>query len=224
VRHTVEPVGKLNRVSVAVLLDNHTKTVTGADGKSNFTSEPRTQDEMKKYRDIISAAVGFNAERGDKIDVENVSFEDDSELVKAPSFMEKQAPLLLTGLRYLIIPIAFVLIYLLFLRPVKKIVFASLSTVGAVGSGAGHMVKALPQANFSKIQTPMTVKQLEAQLAGGGSAVDDYANTPEREILPLPGPSKMEVIRDRVIEHANSDPETVARLVRVWLNDGKNNK
>ena len=51
---------------------------------------------------------------------------------------------------------------------------------------------------------------------------DDYANTAERELLPLPQPSRMDLIRKRVVEHAQQDPETVARLVRVWLNDEKN--
>jgi flagellar biosynthesis/type III secretory pathway M-ring protein FliF/YscJ len=27
------------------------------------------------------------------------------------------------------------------------------------------------------------------------------------------------MIRKRVVEHAQTDPETVARLVKVWLND-----
>jgi flagellar M-ring protein FliF len=223
VRHTVEPVGKLNRVSVAVIIDNHSKTTTGPDGKTQVTSEPRSAEEMKKYRDIVSATVGFNPERGDKLTVENMSFADDSAFVHEPTLLEKQGPLILTALRYLIIPIAFILIYLLFLRPVKKIVFATLSPAPAAAPVAGgpQMVKALPPANFPRVQTPMTVKQLEAQLAGVELPRDEYANTPEREILPLPGPSKMEVIRDRVIEHASHDPETVARLVRVWLNDEK---
>ncbi len=223
IRHTVEPVGKLNRVSVAVIIDNHSKPATGSDGKPQVTSEPRTAEEMKKYRDIVSAAVGFNPDRGDKLIVENISFADDSDFVKDPTFLEKQAPLVLTGLRYLIIPIAFILIYLLFLRPVKKIVFASLATAGSPApiAASAQMVRALPSPAFGKVQTPMTVKQLEAQLSGTEEPKDEYANTPEREMLPLPGPSKMEIIRDRVIEHANHDPETVARLVRVWLNDEK---
>jgi flagellar biosynthesis/type III secretory pathway M-ring protein FliF/YscJ len=32
----------------------------------------------------------------------------------------------------------------------------------------------------------------------------------------------MDIIRKRVIEQAKQDPETVARLVRVWLNEEKN--
>jgi len=220
VRRTVEPVGKLNRVSVAVIIDNQTKTTAGPDGKPQVTSEPRTEDEMKKYRDIVAAAVGFNPERGDRLTVENVSFADDSGFVEPQTFLQRQAPVLLMSLRWLIVPVAFILIYLLFLRPVKKIVFATLATAGtgapAVG---GQLVKTLPQTNFGKAQAPMTVKQMEAQLQGGVPQ-PIHAQQPA-DVLPMPGPSKMEIIRDRVIEHASQDPETVARLVRVWLSDEK---
>jgi flagellar biosynthesis/type III secretory pathway M-ring protein FliF/YscJ len=69
----------------------------------------------------------------------------------------------------------------------------------------------------------MTVRQLEARLQNGGTTPenDAYANTAERELLPLPQASRMDLIRKRVVEHAQQDPETVARLVRVWLNDEK---
>jgi flagellar biosynthesis/type III secretory pathway M-ring protein FliF/YscJ len=43
-------------------------------GKPPVQSEPRTPEEMMKYRDLIAAAVGFNM-GGDHITVENISFE-----------------------------------------------------------------------------------------------------------------------------------------------------
>jgi flagellar biosynthesis/type III secretory pathway M-ring protein FliF/YscJ len=65
----------------------------------------------------------------------------------------------------------------------------------------------------------MTVKQLEAQLRGGGSPQDAYiGNSLERELLPIQSPAKIDVIRKKVVEHAQQDPETVARLVRAWIN------
>ncbi|PYS07136.1 MAG: flagellar M-ring protein FliF, partial [Acidobacteria bacterium] len=64
VRHVVNPVGKIERVSVAVVIDNHTKVTTGSDGKEQTSQEPRTPEEMKKYRDLVSAAIGFNPDRG----------------------------------------------------------------------------------------------------------------------------------------------------------------
>ncbi len=215
VRHIVNPQGKIERISIAVLIDNQTKVSTGADGQPVSSTAPRTPEELKKYRDLVAAAIGLNEERGDQLTLENISFEGEAELVENPTFLEKQGPLLMTGLRYLIIPIVFILLYLFFLRPVQKTVFANLAPVGGPGP------RALPRGTADGAQTPMTVKQLEAQLRGG-QVQDDHANTPERELLPLPSPSKMDLIRKRVVEHAQQDPETVARLVRVWLNDERN--
>ena len=126
VRHVVNPVGKVDRISVAVLIDNHTKLTTGSDGKPQPTQEPRNADDMKKYKDLISAAIGFNPDRGDQLTVENISFEGETEFIEKPTFLEKQAPLIMIGLRYLIIPVVFILLYLFFLRPVQKSLFGNL--------------------------------------------------------------------------------------------------
>jgi flagellar M-ring protein FliF len=221
VRHVMNPVGKLEKMSVAVLIDNHTKITTGADGKEQTTQEPRNPEEMKKYHDLVAAAIGFNPDRGDQLTLENISFQGENELVEKPNFLEKQGPMIMTVLRYLIIPVVFIILYLLFLRPVQKTVFTSWASAGSLP--AGRNVPRLTAGNIPAggIQTPMTVKQLEAQL-NGTPIRDDYAGTPEREFLPLPTPSKMDLIRKRVVEQAQHDPETVARLVRVWLADEKN--
>jgi flagellar M-ring protein FliF len=216
-RHIMNPVGKVDRVSVAVIIDNHTKVTTGADGKQQTAQEPRNADEMKKYKDLVSAAIGINATRGDLLTIENISFEGETELIEKPTFLEKQGPMIMTGLRYLIIPVVFIILYLFFLRPVQKSVFTNWAPAGQLTPSRN--LPRLP----GQVQTPMTVKQLEAQLSGM-PIKDDYANTPEREFLPLPSPSKIELIRKRVVEQAQTDPETVARLVRMWLADERNSK
>jgi flagellar M-ring protein FliF len=211
VRHVVNPIGKLDRLSVAVIIDNHTKVTPGQDGQAQTTQQPRNADEMKKYKDLVSAAIGFNPERGDQLTIENVSFEGETELVERPTFLEKQGPVIVTGLRYLIIPVVFIILYLLFLRPIQKSLLANWSQPGTPAS-----TRALPRLP-GPMQTPMTVKQLEAQLSGigaqqaAGQSLDDYAQ--------VATPTKMDLIRKRVVEHAQTDPETVARLVRVWLSD-----
>jgi flagellar M-ring protein FliF len=215
VRHVVTPVGKVERLSVAVVIDHQTKITTDADGKSQSASEPRNADEMRKYRELVSAAIGFNPDRGDQLTLENISFEGEIEFIENPTLFEKQAPIIMTGLRYLIIPVVFILLYLLFLRPVQKTVFASWAPAGP------RAVPRLP----GNVQTPMTVRQLEAQLNGGApvaGSLNNFGETAERELIPMAPPSKMDLIRKRVVEHAQEDPETVARLVRIWLNDERN--
>jgi len=216
VRHTVNPVGRVDRLSVAVVIDNHTKVTTGADGAQQTSQEPHKEEEMKKYKDLISAAIGFNPTRGDQLTVENISFEGAIELLEQPTFFEKQAPVIVTSLRYLIVPVVFILLYLLFLRPVQKSVLAYWASAGPQLPGNTRALPRLP----GPIQTPMTVKQLEAQLSG--APAQDSLSALQSEYGPVPTHSKMEMMRKRVIEHAQADPETVARMVRVWLSDEKN--
>lgn len=230
IRHIVNPVGKLEKVSVAVILDNQTTETKGADGKIETKSVPRTPEEMKKYHDLVAAAIAFNSDRGDQLTVENISFENLRETVAEPTLLEKQTPAILTALRYILVPIVFLLIYILFIRPVQKSVMANwipvTVTAGSGGNGGGGIGGGEQRAMLrGSVQTPMTVKQLEARLANAnysGSENDDYAETPERDLLPLPAPSRMDLIRKRVVEQTKQDPETVARLVRVWLNEEKN--
>ncbi|MBI4474543.1 MAG: flagellar M-ring protein FliF, partial [Acidobacteria bacterium] len=94
VRHIVNPVGKVEKLSIAVLIDNQTKVTTGDDGQQQTTSVPRTPDEMKKYRELVGAAIGLSAERGDQLTLENISFEGEVEFIQPPTFLDKQGPLI----------------------------------------------------------------------------------------------------------------------------------
>ena len=73
--HTVEPVGKIERVSVAVMVDGTYKNVENADGKMELQYAPRSEAEMTKLISIVKSAVDFDAERGDNVEVVNIPFE-----------------------------------------------------------------------------------------------------------------------------------------------------
>jgi flagellar M-ring protein FliF len=198
VRHTVEPVATIDHISVAVLIDNKAKPA--AEGSPASASEPHSTEDMTKYRELIAAAVGFNPERGDRLTVENITFEETMETPAQPTFIEKQAPLIVTSLRYLVVPVIVLLVYLLFLRPVQKTILAQLSAAPL----AAQPARSLPQA-------PMTVRQLEAQLGPSGSG-----NVMGAE------PRRIDIIRNSVVEQAQRNPENIARLVRTWINEESN--
>jgi flagellar M-ring protein FliF len=68
----VEPRGVVKSVSVAVLVDG---TYQKGQGSQKGTFVARNDQEMKKYDDIVKAAIGFDKSRGDQVIVENVPFE-----------------------------------------------------------------------------------------------------------------------------------------------------
>jgi len=69
--HTRQPVGRLRRLSVAVLVDNLPRT-DAKTGKTALT--PLSKDEMAKVEALVREAVGFDAARGDSVSVENAPF------------------------------------------------------------------------------------------------------------------------------------------------------
>ena len=74
VRHTMLPSGNLKRITAAVLVDDATDTKE-ENGQKVETRRKRTPDEMKQIGDLVAAAIGIDATRGDKVAVENLSFQ-----------------------------------------------------------------------------------------------------------------------------------------------------
>jgi flagellar M-ring protein FliF len=68
VQFTKQPAGRLTRLSVAVLIDN--VRTTGADGK--VTETPLPAQQVERIVALVKDAVGFDAERGDSVNVLNV--------------------------------------------------------------------------------------------------------------------------------------------------------
>lgn len=70
-REVVKSPGAIKRLTVAVLVDG----VTSVDAAGASTTEPRSDDELTALRDLVAAAVGFDADRGDVITLKSMSFE-----------------------------------------------------------------------------------------------------------------------------------------------------
>ena len=74
VRKIVEPFGDIKRISVAIVLDGKYEKVKGQKGEE-LKYSPRSQKELNDIKGIVARAVGFDEERGDKIEILNVPFE-----------------------------------------------------------------------------------------------------------------------------------------------------
>jgi flagellar M-ring protein FliF len=62
--------GRLNRVSVAVLVDG----TYAKDDKGDITYQPRSKEELDQIAGLVRSAIGFDQKRGDEIDVVNLRF------------------------------------------------------------------------------------------------------------------------------------------------------
>jgi len=124
----IEPVGSLNKISVAIMVDGKYEAATAPKGgqvaKPKYA--PRSQEELQKIEALVKSAVGFNAERGDQLSVVNVPFQETGEegTGEAPKFWEKisEKPVVSDLLKNSLLGAAFLALIFLVIRPLMKMV------------------------------------------------------------------------------------------------------
>ena len=118
VSKTVQSVGTVKSLSVSVLVAD--RIVAAGDGEETL-SAPRSAEEILEIEQMVRTSLGLNDERGDLISVVSMPFESsfvDTPLPQ-PSMVDKVYPLL-PVIKYGLLMIAALLVYLLFLRPLLR--------------------------------------------------------------------------------------------------------
>jgi len=245
VRHTVQPKGTVRRISVAVILDHKTTYVKGADGKVTSTTQPRTQEELESYRELVLAAVGFDKERGDVVTLENVPFFTETRPEEDPPPLPwhiRWQQFLIPAMKYGSFLVLFLLIYFVLFRPIRKRVFESIPMTpapalaySAAGEVAGQIeggVPALPRGSIAESAPAIGSAETAPVLPAGEpaaaeteildlEALDDKIEREfmkEAQMVDLGG-RKYAILKNKLIEKTKKDPEMISQLVRSWLQD-----
>ncbi|WP_313275800.1 flagellar M-ring protein FliF C-terminal domain-containing protein, partial [Stenotrophomonas sp.] len=113
-QHTRQPAGRVNRVSVAVLVDHVPRA--GANGK--VSDQPLSAAELTRVEALVKQAVGFNAERGDTVSVMNAPFVREAVPVEAPNWWEN--PQVRDALRLVLGAIVVLALLFAVLRPALR--------------------------------------------------------------------------------------------------------
>jgi flagellar M-ring protein FliF len=210
VRHTLDPAVTVQRLSVAVIVDDAVQTETGKDGAVVRKTTPRSAEDLKKIKDVVTAAVGIDMNRGDVLTVENIAFEASPEMVETPvgflGFFSDWKTLLRPALRYTAFLLLFLMAYLLLFRPVSKRLLVSVEQSLQAGPPSRELSEGAAASALS-LATPKTVKELEAALGPIGT-------------VSIADVSKSDILKQRIAEFVQKDPEKGAQLVRAWLIEG----
>lgn len=116
IRNKVKNTGTIRRLTAAVLVDGVYEK--GENGKLVY--RPRTAEEMERITDLVKSAVGYDADRGDMVEVENLRFVSAGSEINEPSeqlyfgFSKAELMRMAEGLGVAIVAI---LVILLVIRP-----------------------------------------------------------------------------------------------------------
>ena len=198
--------GDVKRVSVAVVVDGTTTTDTA--GRETYKA--RSPEEMKQIESLVKSAIGFNATRGDQVQVVNMAFArvDDAPSTPAP------APLLgldaadwFKIIEAAILSLTALLIGLFVVRPLVNRMFAPFPVGSTVGT------------------SPMIARQIGGELPAPSTPKDGGETS--QPALPQPRESMIDISRiegqvressiRKVGEVVEAHPEEALAIIRSWL-------
>ncbi|MDB6049967.1 MAG: flagellar M-ring protein FliF [Pseudomonas sp.] len=194
ISHTKQQQGRVNRLSVAVVVDDKTKV----DAKTgDVTHTPWNADELARFTRLVQDAVGFNASRGDSVSVVNVPFAPDrGEVIPDIAFYSQ--PWFWDIVKQ-VLGVLFILVLVFgVLRPVLNNITNGKSRQSGGGLG-------------------------DVELGGMGGLDGELANDrvslggPQSILLPSPTEgydAQLNAIKSLVAE----DPGRVAQVVKEWIN------
>ncbi|HXS28005.1 MAG TPA: flagellar basal-body MS-ring/collar protein FliF [Steroidobacteraceae bacterium] len=187
--YTRQPAGRIKRLTVAVLLDNvHT---VDKDGKPH--ERPLSPAELDHVTQLVKDAVGFDAKRGDSVNVLNSTFQSEAQPADTPLQQVPfwQQPLATELAKLAAGLIVLVVLSLAVLRP---------------------LVRALIGPARAALNAPPPRVAAESASAAAAAAA---GTAPAAPAVAAPQRFEQQVSNARAL--VNQDPKRVAQVVRTWV-------
>jgi flagellar M-ring protein FliF len=188
-RHTMEPAGRIRRITAAVAVDDIVETAAAGQAPRRRKWTP---EELAKIEQLAQDSLGIDTKRGDHLAIQNVSF--DQPPVEVPA---KVTPIQKvrttiqdwsTAVRYVSLLLLFVIAYFLMLRPVKQEVI--------------NTFKAL-----AKKQDASAIAAAKAPKLKADERLDGLFSEETQDI------------KKQVIERVKKDPAPTGRLIQAWITE-----
>lgn len=209
---TERATGSVKRMTLAVIVDHLSTWEKDAKGEPVLKQTPRSADELKKIRDQVAAATGIQPKRGDELTVENMAFATLLVNPKEEAEAKKQfwMDLGLKALPYVAWGVVGLLVFFMLFLPMLRRMSAAINRPAPmrVASAEGEEGVALAGGSTRRPVQVKSVSEMEAEIEAELNA-DAAFSAPEAR--------RRELIKKRLQEGSNDDPETIASLVRSWL-------
>jgi flagellar M-ring protein FliF len=199
--------GRLNRLSVAVLVDG----TYAKDDKGNVTYQPRSKEELDQIAALVRSAIGFDQKRGDQVQVVNLRFaETAANPIVEPtgwmSMLHLTKDDIMSLIETLVMAVLGLIVLLLVVRPlVRRIITPDERALARSGAGGG-----LPGT---------AVAAITGQSGADPAKTAESSQTAKMiDIAQIQGQVHAQSVQ-KVGELADKNPRETVSIIRSWLND-----
>ncbi|MFK7973446.1 MAG: flagellar basal-body MS-ring/collar protein FliF [Rickettsiaceae bacterium] len=192
VKNHISESGLIQKMSIGILVDGIYKNNPDT-GESEY--QPRSKEEIAKIIDLVKAAVGFDEDRHDKIEVINIKFasaiqefEDDSDWLK------EELPHLF---QTIVFAIVLLLILITVIRPIALKAFE------------------VKKINQDALDEPGFVDNINSTISSPISSTETNIFEETREAAPKSAPIS------KINDVATANPQDLVNILRKWLDEGR---
>ena len=215
-RTQVRQGGQVRKLSIAVLVDGTYTPAADADGKTTYT--PRSKEDMAQIEAIVRSATGFDAKRGDVIDVANMQFATDTDTAGTEGdkagFMGFDKSDIIHLAETAVLGIVALLVMLLVVRPIMNRMLAANSNQPGAGAPAGQTL--LGASSSPPALSAPTSGNVEAM--GGGMENFDDAGEDDAliDLDRVEGRVRASSVR-KIGEIVEKHPSEAVSILRGWM-------
>jgi flagellar M-ring protein FliF len=209
--------GRINRISVAVLVDG----IYSKNDKGEVVYQPREKEEIDRIAALVRSAIGFNEKRGDQVEVVNLRFaETPSTAMPEPlgwmSMFQFTKEDIMRGVELGVMFLLGVVVLLLVVRPLVRRMLSSeqpnapgnaalLAAAVAGAAAAGNPLSPDMQAAIAQVDT----EDLKPVPSHTAKMID---------IAQVQGQVHAQSVQ-KVGELADKNPNETVSIIRQWLHD-----
>lgn len=232
VRRIHLPQGTVKRLSVSVLVDYGVRW-QGTGAKAKRIVEAPSADKLKSIHDLVAAAIGFNAQRGDQLVIEALPFEStlnpeqmEPVTTTKPTGLPPWLENLLAGKNSILIGAGAGVVLLLgvggiLLLKRKKSSGNRPSLPAELPEAAGRHALAAYSGPADHDPADLVEKEFEARLAEQLALREKQTQEVLKSLkLPPVSTKKTEVLAKHIAEEAKKDPSVMAQVLRSWIQEG----
>ena len=200
VRNITEVPGAIEKLSIAVLVDGKTLyDVNEETGETTQNWQALSEEELQKYEALVKNAIGFSAQRGDQISIENIKFanEDFNDSVALLNQLERRK-MIRYIFKWTALAFAFALLFFIVVRPFMKWVTDSFQ------ESIDDML-------------PKTIEELEELQSIDHSLPGMSSAMPMLEEAVDPDKAESELLKERIMGFIDRDEKKAADALSLWL-------
>lgn len=224
-RETVKPMSVIRRLSVAAVIDGTYEYKTDDSGNRVRTYVPRSDDEMQRFQQLVSKAMGYNEEREDQVTMQCLSFASFDEMTKEAPEVKGWRMIQKEYGRTIANVLLIVLLFLFVIRPIIK-------TAKDIQTSAEQA--ALPQPEETDLLDEEPEEEEPSFIEMDPQAQQDLLETMTMEerdafIASLPRADREKYyatikISEKAAYLAKEDVDRAANIIKGWLKEYEEQK